>query len=105
MGYPVGYKCYKLYNLQSKQFFISRDVRFHEHIFLFQLVPSSAPVMDPFAELAIPLPQPDISIIPPQHNHPTDHPNDPLHVIDNAEAVPAPLRRSSRVVRPPSYLQ
>ena len=66
MGYPVGYKGYKLGNLQSKQFFISQDVRFHEHIYPFRLVPSSAPLMDPFADLAIPLPQPDISAIPPQ---------------------------------------
>ena len=84
VGYPVGYKGYKLYNLQSKQFFISRDVQFHEHIYPFQLVPSSAPVMDPFVDLAIPLPQADIFANSPQ-------PNDTLHAIDNTATAPAPL--------------
>lgn len=30
MGYPFAKKYYKLYNIQSKQFIISRDVVFHE---------------------------------------------------------------------------
>lgn len=35
VGYPRGYKGYKLYNMETKQFYISRDVIFHKIIFLF----------------------------------------------------------------------
>lgn len=36
MGYPQGYKGYKLYDLLHKKFLISRDVIFHESIFPFK---------------------------------------------------------------------
>ena len=35
MGYGTTQKGYRLYDLQNKIFFISRDVCFHEHIFPF----------------------------------------------------------------------
>ena len=35
VGYPFGTKGYKLFNLQTEQFFVSRDVIFHENIFPF----------------------------------------------------------------------
>lgn len=35
VGYPRGYKGYKLSNMETKQFYISRDVIFHEAIFSF----------------------------------------------------------------------
>jgi hypothetical protein len=35
VGYPFGTKGYKLFNLDTQQFFVSRDVVFHEHIFPF----------------------------------------------------------------------
>ncbi|KAM2881066.1 hypothetical protein COP2_014191 [Malus domestica] len=35
VGYPTGHKGYKLYNLETKTFFISRDVKFHETSFPF----------------------------------------------------------------------
>jgi len=37
LGYPTGIKGYKLYNLVSKSFIISRDVLFHETIFPFAI--------------------------------------------------------------------
>lgn len=37
MGYPIGYKGYKLYDLTTKQFIISRDMVFHETTFPFQI--------------------------------------------------------------------
>lgn len=33
MGYSETQKGYKLYNIDTKSFFISRDVRFYEHVF------------------------------------------------------------------------
>ena len=38
VGYPQGYKGYKLYSLDTKKFFVSRDVVFHESIFPFQTI-------------------------------------------------------------------
>ena len=36
LGYPFGYKGYKLYDLETKKTFHSRDVIFHENIFPFK---------------------------------------------------------------------
>ena len=36
VGYPCGHKGYKLYDMQSKKFFISHDVKFCEDDFSFQ---------------------------------------------------------------------
>lgn len=36
IGYPVGMKIYKLYDVTTKKIFISRDVFFFENIFPFQ---------------------------------------------------------------------
>ncbi|KAF7839581.1 Retrovirus-related Pol polyprotein from transposon TNT 1-94 [Senna tora] len=33
LGYATGYKGYKVYDLEKKRIFISRDVKFHENIF------------------------------------------------------------------------
>ena len=35
IGYPFGVKGYKLFDMSTKQFFVSRDIVFHEHIFFF----------------------------------------------------------------------
>lgn len=39
LGYPYGQKGYKLYDLEKKRTYISRDVVFKEHIFPFLLKP------------------------------------------------------------------
>ncbi|XP_075101908.1 uncharacterized protein LOC142177332 [Nicotiana tabacum] len=41
LGYPFAKKGYKLYNLETKQFIVSRDVVFHEDVFPFS---SSSPI-------------------------------------------------------------
>ena len=41
VGYPTGQKGYKLYDLESKIFFVSRDVKFTETNFLFHSISSS----------------------------------------------------------------
>ena len=43
VGYPYGQKGYKLYNIASKKFLVSRDVIFHEHHFPFHLSPTPNP--------------------------------------------------------------
>ncbi|KAI9181123.1 hypothetical protein LWI28_011688 [Acer negundo] len=35
IGYPIGQKAYKLFDLSTKKIFTSRDVKFHESIFLY----------------------------------------------------------------------
>lgn len=61
MGYPSGYKGYKLFNLETKQFFISRDVTFIKDIFPFHSVRQ---VIDEnvFSDPVIPMPISDLNI-------------------------------------------
>ena len=111
VGYPPGYKAYKLYNLQTRSFFISRDVIFHESTYPFHALPQSEPVLDPFPDLVLPIP--NLDAIP---SSPTDNilpPNQPLvppapalePAIHHDISTSAPLtRKSTRTSRPPSYL-
>ena len=60
LGYPIGQKGYKLYDLTTHKFLISRDVIFHEHIFPYTsptqatqpvlplVYPSTTSTLDPF---------------------------------------------------------
>lgn len=44
IGYPIGQKAFKLFNLSTKKIFTSRDVKFHETIFPYASIqPSSIP--------------------------------------------------------------
>ncbi|XP_074318133.1 uncharacterized protein LOC141654924 [Silene latifolia] len=52
LGYPHGTKGYKLYDLDNNKVFLSRDVRFYEHIFPFQ---SSSKGIFPPHESLLPL--------------------------------------------------
>ena len=128
LGYPFGIKGYKVYDLATKTCFVSRDVVFKESIFPFKhwlsnskSVPiSSCPNMFPsqpiipdssssfptaeftpsfFTDLAVP-PDEFPDLVHPDSNHsnsscdvPQSQPNDP------------PVRQSTRVRKPPSYLQ
>ena len=98
LGYPVGYKGCKLLNLKNRHIFISRDVEFHEDIFLFSYVLGTLPDITSDIVLSCPMSEvlPDTTSLPPQ---PQSSPA--------TTAVPnprIPLRRSSRVSRPPSHL-
>ena len=48
IGYPLGQKAYKLFDLSTKNVFTSRDVKFHENIFPYASVKpkSAAPLLD-----------------------------------------------------------
>lgn len=35
LGYEVGVKAYKLYDVSNKKKFLSRDVIFHKHVYLY----------------------------------------------------------------------
>ena len=51
IGYPPGVKGYKLFDIQHKKVFISRDVIFHESIFPFHIITNTEEVVDPFPDL------------------------------------------------------
>jgi hypothetical protein len=109
LGYPVGVKGYKLYDLISKSFFISRDVQFHETIFPFALS-HSEPIHSPSPDLVLPLPSSDFapsslvsdissSSIPPNFFVPISSSPSPI------SHPPEPARKSSRLKNRPGYLQ
>lgn len=54
LGYPPGIKGYRLYDIESKRIFISRDVIFHEDIFPFHQVVGPKEVVDHFPDLVLP---------------------------------------------------
>ena len=62
LGLSPGQKAFKLYDLSTHKIFVSRDVKFHEHIFPFQETPSQS--------IPTPLPQPPLFDIP-TSSHPT----------------------------------
>jgi len=44
-------KGYKLYEIATEKFFLSRDIMFHEDVFPFHSIISSNAVVDPFLDL------------------------------------------------------
>lgn len=54
LGYPTGYKAYKLLNLDTNEVYISGDVIFHEHIFPFKNDSQSLEVSDMFSDNILP---------------------------------------------------
>uniref|UniRef100_A0A2N9G1L7 Conserved oligomeric Golgi complex subunit 6 n=1 Tax=Fagus sylvatica TaxID=28930 RepID=A0A2N9G1L7_FAGSY len=133
LGYPSGVKGYKLLDLFTHQYFISRDVIFHEHIFLFK---SLNPSIDSTSFLMTPSASFDHfsidSIVPPSipnntfPSHTTSQPSPALSSnlpssplpkssfspsLDISSSSPyvspvsVPLRHSTRISKALSYLQ
>ena len=121
LGYPCNVKEYNLFYLDTHSFFVSRDVVFHEPVFPYASSSSGLSSSNP-------LPLPCASPVPSLHDDPIlSKPNsftlshDTIihvhHTIDddfldevpeappNPITDPIPLRRSSRSVKRPSYLQ
>ena len=67
VGYPQGYKGYKLYSLDTKKFFVSRDVVFHESIFPFQTISQPQVILDSLLDLVIPIPLTNTLLNPDQN--------------------------------------
>lgn len=53
VGYPIGQKAYRLYDLSTKQFFSSRSVVFHENTFPFCNMPQESQPDSPVLPLPI----------------------------------------------------
>ena len=130
LGYPSGVKGYKLLDLETHKLFISRDVIFHENIFpchtsssssdfstFLTLSPSytspiSTTILHFPCHIATVPSQPLLSPeIPTIFDHPSTsspQPADSADILDlptTASPVSSPLRRSTRIHKPPSYLQ
>lgn len=54
MGYPVGIKGYRLYDIVNNRFFISRDVLFFEDLFPFKTTTNQAFSIDHFDQFILP---------------------------------------------------
>ena len=114
VGYPKGYKGYKLYSLDTKKFFVSIDVVFHELIFPFQTISQNQVILDSLLDLVIPipltnaLPNPDQNTSQPTQTsisfiqNPSDLPLVPSP--DQPDLLPSVTLRSTRHSKPPLYL-
>ena len=114
VGYPVGYNGYKLFNLEIRQFSISRDIKFCESLFPFHKTSTVEPLLDLFRDVVLPILQPDLpnpnqlepqpTGFPTGSTPPPPHSAKTIHVDFAAPLAIVALRRSSRVSKPPSYL-
>jgi hypothetical protein len=96
LGYPVGQKAYKLYNLTTHKFLTSHDIVFHEHIFPYQL-PSTIPAPPiPSTESTAATPVIPLSI--------SDLPSADFLVPSSASSTPVPPSSPSNVpLSPPIF--
>ena len=96
VGYPKGYKGYKLYNLIIKTFQISRDIVFQETIIPFKYEMHDLHEDNLFPDTVIPNVPASTDI--PEPTQPIQPPIDPLI------PSPPPPRRSTEAFRPLAYL-
>ncbi|GMJ02969.1 hypothetical protein HRI_003966100 [Hibiscus trionum] len=112
MGYSLVQKGCIIFNIQSKTFFVSRDVVFHENIFHFNPDPISP--IDPTESSSLtshssiapdessPLPDTSSSPIDPVVSSPL--PGTSSSLIPPIVSSLIPLRKSTRLSKPPSWL-
>lgn len=80
LGYPAGYKGYKWLDVQSNSIFISRNVVFHENIFLFLQSPTPTGYEDFFPRFSVPLDSSSTSSSSTIPTAPTEVPSKPKRV-------------------------
>ena len=107
IGYPVGQKAYKLFDLSTKKVFTSRDVKFHEDIFPYVfLKPNSTLPLLTHNSGPIPLVAHDISSFLDSNSHAlspllSDHTSTPSPTTENDD-FSSPSRPSEIVIEPSS---
>jgi hypothetical protein len=95
IGYPHAQKAYKIFDLETKTIFTSRDVTFHEEIFPYHIN------SHPTTHNVIPNPIPDISTtpyLPPHNSSPQDIPDfihSPLSPTVTPTSTPSSLELPS----------
>ena len=97
LGYPSGYKGYKLLDLESNKIYISRHVVFHESIFPFAHSQPTPTHYDFFSDRVLPTPISVPSDISPP-------PTSSLPFLNLAPSSPIPVSCPQRITSPPSYL-
>lgn len=111
LGYPPGMKGYKLYDIENKEIFLSKDVVFHEDIFPSHSEVAANTLVNPFPDLVLPTSLLEVpNLIPPAEDS-LDSP--PAKQLPSQSFSPAPAtaptivptRKSTRFSHPPSYLQ
>jgi len=120
LGYPASVKGYKIYDLQSKSVFVSRDVKFHETIFPFALhSPYQQASTQTSNTLVVPLPTQDVvpyssSYISSTSTHnfatPISSSHNSIILVSSPSPPLVPIpdhshRKSLRVKQKPGYLQ
>ncbi|XP_074298898.1 uncharacterized protein LOC141629872 [Silene latifolia] len=110
LGYPFGKKAYILLNLDTHAILTSRDVVFHETIFLYVTESSNSfiplPVDDTF-EITLPSTDSDISIVPPNttnFNSTSSNTENNANTSTDIQSTTV-SRQSTRVSKTSSYLQ
>lgn len=113
LGYPLGYKGYKLLDLESRSVFISRNVVFHESDFPFKTSEYLHDSVDMFPNWILPLPPPlhFVDSMPTSASH-SDHASTSHTQPDPEVSTEAPvsqdnevpIARPKRSAKAPSYL-
>ena len=120
MGYSSFQKGYRLYDLQSHSFFVSRDVHFREHIFPFKQTSTSPSsdsslsnfpipsyLLDPESNPPIVTSQSPVPMSSPPSTSSPSLPQPPVSQTPTAVTYPTislPSKRSSRATKPPIWL-
>lgn len=118
-GYPPGMKGYKLYDIESKKIFVSRDIIFHEEVFPFHSVVVASTLTDPFPDLVLPTPLREVPISTYTHDptpssevhssssHCLHDVHSPIIPLPESPSSPSlvPVRKSFKIPHPPSYLR
>lgn len=108
VGYPPGVNGYKLYDILSKSFFISRDVVYHDHLSPFHSILHPNDSVDPFPNIVLPKPAQDIGStfksIRDVQNTCVNCTNYQSSKNSNSSLQLSPIR-TTRTVKPLSYLR
>jgi len=99
LGYPIHHKAYRVYDLEHKIIFISRDVTFEENIFPYHLM-----TPDPTPSPVLPLPIPEIPSNTVSTQPTTSPPLPPSDEPSSTLSTPPLPTRPKRVVTRPTYL-
>ncbi|KAI3713164.1 hypothetical protein L1987_71737 [Smallanthus sonchifolius] len=99
IGYPFGKKGYKLYNIDTRQVLVSRDVTFLEHIF------PSLHSSDPSYLFPYLFEETDPAVVPSSSSAALEVDSTPPPVSPIPPPPPPEPRRSTRSSVPPSHLQ
>lgn len=102
VGYSHEMKAYKLYDIEQKKFFTSRDIIFHENTFPFHHISGQEAVIDPFSGFVLPKSFPDrTDVFMPQVD--SLHENSQKN-RDNPNNTPSALNSSPDIVISQNHL-